>query len=135
MSGNQKSHCAISPAAYAVRDAGSGGRYAGRSSATRPDSTRIDRSQPIRSAITVAGIAGYARSSSRIRGSTASTIDPARARSYFGGPSLAIAARTVFLDTPITRAISLIGSPSARCSRRISAQSSTSSTLFLPGSA
>jgi len=26
MSGNQKSHCAISPATYVVRDAGSGGR-------------------------------------------------------------------------------------------------------------
>jgi len=135
MSGNQKSHWAISPAAYAVRLAGSGGRYAGRSSATRPLSTRIDRSQPIRSAITVAGIPGYAFSSSRIRGSAASTTDPARGRSYFGGPALAIAARTVFLDTPSTRAISLIGMPSARRSRRISAQFSTSSTLFLPGSA
>ncbi len=36
MSGNQKSHCASSPAAYNVRDAGSGGRYIGRNSATRP---------------------------------------------------------------------------------------------------
>ena len=133
--GNQKSCWAISPAAYAVRDAGSGGRYAGRSSATRPLSTRIDRSQPIRSAMTVAGIAGYARSSSRIRGSAWSTIDPARGRSYCGGPSLANAARTVFLATPITRAISLTGMPSARRRRRISAQFSTSSTLFLPGSA
>ena len=53
--GNQKSHCAISPAAYTVRDAGSGGRYAGRSSATRPLSVRIEYGQPTRSAITVAG--------------------------------------------------------------------------------
>ena len=43
---------------------------------TRSRSTRIDRSQPIRSAITVAGIVGHACSSSRIRGSTASTIEP-----------------------------------------------------------
>ena len=57
---------------------------------------------------------GLSRSSARIRGSAASTIEPARGRSYFGGPSLATAARTVFLDTPITRAISLIGRPSAR---------------------
>src|SRR5689334_8143635 len=106
--GNHKSHWAISPAAYAVRDAGSGGRYAGRSSATRSRSTRIDRSQPIRSAITVAGIVGYPFSSSRIRGSAASTIDPFAGRSYFGGRSLAIAARTVFRDTFITRAITLI---------------------------
>ena len=39
-----------------------------------------------------------------------------------------IAARTVSRDTPITRAITLIGICSARCSRRISAQSSTEST-------
>ena len=130
--GNQKSHWAISPAAYAVRHAGSGGRYAGRSSATRSRSTRTDRSHPIRSAITVAGIVGYAFSSSRIRGSTASTTDPFRGRSYLGGRSLAIAARTVFLETPITRAITLIGICSARCSRRISAQSSTESTPSTP---
>ena len=76
--GNQKSHWAISPAAYAVRDAGSGGRYAGRSSATRSRSTRTECSHPIRSAITVAGIVGYAFSSSRIRGSAASVTDPFR---------------------------------------------------------
>ena len=89
-----------------MREAGSGGRYTGRSSATRPVSTRIERVQPIRSAITVAGILGYACSSSRIRGSTASTIDPAGLRSYFGGASEANAARTVFLEHPTTRAIS-----------------------------
>jgi len=78
--GNQKSCWAISPARYTVRLAGSGGRYSGRNSATRPDSTRIEFCQPIRSAITVAGIRGYACSSSRIRGSAASTIDPAGRR-------------------------------------------------------
>jgi len=130
--GNHKSHWATSPAAYTVRLAGSGGRYAGRSSATRSRSTRIDRSHPIRSAITVAGIDGYALSSSRIRGSAASTIDPLRGRSYRGGRSLATAARTVFLETPITLAIALIGIRSARCSRRISAQSSTESTPSTP---
>jgi len=56
--GNQKSHWAISPATYSVREAGSGGRYTGRNSATRPESTRIERVQPIRSAITVAGMRG-----------------------------------------------------------------------------
>jgi hypothetical protein len=130
--GNHRSHWAISPGSYAVRDAGSGGRYAGRSSATRSRSTRIDRSHPIRSAITVAGIVGYARSSSRIRGSNPSTTDPAGLRSYFGGRSLATAARTVFLEIPIARAIALTGICSARCSLRISAQSSTESTPFTP---
>ena len=42
--GNQESHWAISPAAYAVRLAGSGGKYAGRNSVTRFRSTRTDRS-------------------------------------------------------------------------------------------
>jgi hypothetical protein len=112
----------------------SGGRYAGRSSATRPRSTRIERFHPIRSAITVAGIVGYARSNSRIRGSTASVIDPAGRRWYFGGESEASAARTVLRKIPNTRAICEIGIRSARRSRRISAQSSTVNTHFLPGS-
>jgi hypothetical protein len=43
-----------------VREAGSGGRYTGRNSATLSRSTRIDRVHPIRFAITVAGIVGYA---------------------------------------------------------------------------
>jgi len=50
-------------------------------------------------------------------------VDPFRGRSHLGGRSLAIAARTVFRETPITRAIALTGIHSARCSRRISAQS------------
>jgi len=96
---------------------------------------RIEYRQPIRSAITVAGIVGTARSSSRIHGSNPSTTDPTGRRTYLGGPSLASAAFTVFLATPSTRAISEIAMPSARRSRRISAQSSTPNTRFLPGSA
>jgi hypothetical protein len=92
-------------------------------------STVNPRVQPIRSAITVAGIVGSALSNSRIRGSTASTTDPCGARTYFGGPSEANAAFTVFFEHPITRATALIGIRSARCNRRISAQSSTLSTL------
>ena len=113
-SGNQKSHCASSPAAYAVRDAGSGGRYAGRSSATRPLSVRTEYGHPTRSAITVDGIAGNTRSSSRIRGSNPSATDPFAARAYRGGPSDRTAARTVFRETSLIRAICLIDSPSAR---------------------
>jgi hypothetical protein len=135
ISGNQKSHCASSPAAYAVRDAGSGGRYAGRHSATFPLSVRTEYGHPIRSAITVAGIDGTAASSSRIRGSNPSATDPPVARTYFGGLSLASAAFTVFRAIPNIRAICAIGMPSARRSRRISAQSSTFSTCSLPGSA
>ena len=36
----------------------------------------------------------------------------------------------MLLETPNFRAIALIGNPSARCSRRISAQSSTDNTLL-----
>src|ERR671932_2280617 len=103
--GNHRVCWAISPATYWVREAGSGGRYTGRSSRTRALSTVNPRVQPIRSAITVAGIVGYAASSSRIRGSTPSTIDPAGQRTYFGGPAVANAARTVLREQPITRAI------------------------------
>src|SRR5690606_24023545 len=66
---------------------------------------------------------------SRICGSTASTIDPLPARRYFGGSSAANARLTVFFEMPNRRAIALIGMPSARCNRRISAQSSTLITL------
>ena len=83
-----------------VRPAGSGGRYAGRSSATRSLNTVIPRVHPTRSAITVAGIVGTTFSCARIASSNASTADPAGFRSYFGGPSEATAARTVFRETP-----------------------------------
>jgi hypothetical protein len=73
---------------------------------------RIECSHAIRSATTVAGIVGHARSSSRIRGSTSSTTEPRGTRSYRGGPSLRNAAFTVFFEHPIARAITLIGIPS-----------------------
>jgi hypothetical protein len=71
-----------------------------------------------------AGSGGFASSK-------ASTAEPARLRSYFGGPSLANAARTVLRETPNVLAIVLIGNPSARCSLRISAQSSTDNNSLL----
>ena len=62
---------------------------------------------------------------------TAETMKPATAgferrggRSYFGGASHASADFTVFFEIFKVRAITLIGRPSARCKRRISAQSS-----------
>ena len=91
--------------------------------------TVIPRSYPIRSAITVAGIVGVSLSSSRICTSTASTTEPLAGRSYFGGRSLASACFTVFFEMPRCRAIARIGICSARCSLRISAQSSTRITL------
>jgi hypothetical protein len=52
----------------------------GRSSRTRSLSTVNDLVQPIRSAITVAGIVGHSASNERIRPSTASTAEPRGAR-------------------------------------------------------
>jgi hypothetical protein len=89
----------------------------------------IPRCQPIRSAITDAGIVGVSRKSSQICTSTASTAEPFSGRSYFGGRSCARARFTVFFEMPRCRAIALIGICSARCSLRISAQSSTRITL------
>lgn len=82
---------------------------------------------------TILGIDGYAFSSSRIRGSNSSATDPFGSRSYLGGPSDRSAARTVFRDTFLIRAICLTGRPPARWSRLISAQSSTLIISFLPG--
>jgi hypothetical protein len=60
--------------------------------------TVIDRSQPIRSAITVAGISGNSLSSARIAGSTPSTIEPFAARAYLGGCTERTALRTVLRE-------------------------------------
>jgi len=86
----------------------------GRSSLIRSFNTVSERSQPIRSAITVAGILGHHPSNSQSCGSTASTIDPRPDRSNFGGSVEANARRTVFRPTPSRRTIALIAIPSAR---------------------
>src|SRR4029450_2031951 len=99
-------------------DTGSGGRYNGRNSATRPDSVRIEYGHSIRSAGTVAGIVGNARRDSRRRGSYPSANEPVALRRYLGGPSPVNAALTVFLETPITRALPGIGIRAARRRRR-----------------
>lgn len=70
------------------------------SEADRARSTVDDRVQPIRSAITVAGIAGNFLSSRWISCSKSSTTLPGFARRYLGGPSAATAARTVLRATP-----------------------------------
>jgi hypothetical protein len=68
-------------------------------------STVNDLVQPIRSAITVAGIVGHSANNDRIRPSTASTAEPRTARWYFGGRSDANALATVFRETFNRRAI------------------------------
>lgn len=75
-------------------------------------------------AITDAGIVASIRRYLRISGSAASAIVPFGSRRYLGGSSDRSAARTVFLATPVFRAIALIPRPSDRRSRRISAHSS-----------
>ena len=113
-----------------MRSTGSTPTYSGRISRSRTRSGLIVYGQPIRSATTDAGIRGHSVSSALICGSNPSTTRPRGARWYFGGRSESNAARTVFRATPIRRAISLMGTPSALYRRRISAQSSTFSTLL-----
>jgi len=73
----------------------------------------------------VAGIRGSTVKHSLILDTNSSTADPVPARTYFGGSGARNARRTVFFEIPSTRAIALIGIPSERLNRRISAQSST----------
>jgi hypothetical protein len=109
----------------------SGGTENNRNSATRPLKVRIPCGQLIRSAVTVAGIRGTDLSSALIDGSKSSVNGDTGLRRYFGALSRRNAAFPVFRETLNTRAISEIDTPSARCSLRISAQSSTSNTRFL----
>src|SRR5262249_56675111 len=90
-----------------------------------------DLVQPIRSAITVAGMSGNSLSRARTCASTTSTMEPFGARTYFGGCTDRTALRTVLRDNPSLRATALIGICSARYKRRISAQSSTVITLHV----
>lgn len=91
----------------------------------------MPRSQPTRSAITVAGIEGVASNNRRISGSKLSIADPTAARSYLGGPDEANADATVFREIPNCLAIARPDNRSDRCNRRISAQSSTVITLLI----
>jgi hypothetical protein len=86
--------------------------------------TLADRVQPTRSPITD----GNSANSARIAGSNTSTADGLGGREYLGGSAAANARRTALRHTPNRLEIALIGIPSARCNRRISAQSSTAST-------
>ena len=92
---------------------------------------RVNSISPGIIATPLAGIVGTSLSWARIASSNASTADPAGLRTYCGGPSEANAARTVFREIPNVLAIILIGNPSARCSLRISAQSSTDNNSLL----
>lgn len=63
------------------------------------------------------------------RSSTCCVQPPTRGQpAHISVDARANAARTVFRDMSSRRAISFMGTPSARCSRRISAQSSTLNT-------
>ena len=101
--GNHRSHWAASPASHVSRSAGSGRRYNGRSSATFSRNHVIEPVQPIRSAITVAGIPGCSSRIARTLASTASNAVGTSGRSYFGGPSEASALATV--DRPIPKSL------------------------------
>ena len=98
-----------------MRCAGSGGTNNGRSSRTRSFRIVIPCSQPIRSAITVAGIDGNSRE--QLADLAVDRVDqpnPARARSYFGGVVERNASRTVFRAIPSRSTIALMLIFSAR---------------------
>lgn len=88
---------------------GPGGKWACRRGRTHSLNTITPRFERTRSAITVAGIISHTRNCSRIRGSNASTVDPAGFRTYFGGTSAASALRTVLRETLTVLANILIG--------------------------
>ncbi|KRF13853.1 hypothetical protein ASG90_13605 [Nocardioides sp. Soil797] len=65
----------------------------------------------------------HRRHSQQLPESWLGVIDPRdtrTTRSYFGGPPSPSALRTVFFEIPIIPAITLIGTPAARCNRRVS---------------
>ena len=125
--GNQRSHCAASPASQTRRSAGSGRRCSGRSRRTLSRNHVIDPIQPTRSAITVAGISGCSERITRTFASNGANAVGTTARSYFGGRSEASAWSTVARPIPNCRATCRRGTPSAT-SRLINAQSSTEIT-------
>lgn len=79
-SGSHRSHCVVCPGSWTSLSTGSASRNSGRSSRTRSLRTVSERSHPMRSAITVAGILENSLSNARICGSTASTMEPFNAR-------------------------------------------------------
>lgn len=81
-----------------------------------------------------AGRSGSSRSSRAICALNGSSFDPVDARRYAGGASLWIARLTCSRCRPVRRLISRIDKPRTKCSRRISAHCSTSTTPVLPGS-
>src|SRR5450756_1719673 len=125
--GNHRSHCTISPAVYVVRSAGSATRNNRRSCATLAHNTDEECSDPIRSAITVAGMSGNSVSKTGIAGSNASTNNPPAGRSYIGGSCAANAARTVLrafvgTATGATTGGWTLGGPQARSANRVNAE-------------
>jgi hypothetical protein len=126
--GNHRSHCAASPAAQAIRSAGSTGRCSGRSRLTFSLNHLIEPVHPTRSAKTVAGMSGTSASNARTCGSNSvNDVGPGE-RTYFGGASEFSALMTVVREIPSRAAMRAFGTPSA-ANLLISAQSSKVITL------
>ena len=102
--GNQRSHCAASPAAQNNRSAGSTGRCSGRNRRTLSRNQVIDPDHSTRSAITVAGIDGCSASNALTLDSNGENDVGCAGRSYFGGRSDRTAAATVSRAMPRSRA-------------------------------
>lgn len=111
--GTGKSHSAASPAARAIRSAGSRGGARGRNHFTLSLNHRIEPVHSTRLASTVAGMSGVCSSSARTRGSdTVNDVGPGD-RSYLGGESEFTALMTVVREIPNRCAMRAFGTPSA----------------------
>ena len=126
LGGNHRSHCAISPGAYSTRSTGSGGTNNGRSSA-HPVLQHRQRLRSSRSAPRSPSPAssGTRANNARICGSNASTADPCGARSIPRRPVRRQRRPHRVPRHPQPPSDLLDRHTLRRCSRRISAQSST----------
>ena len=127
--GNHRSTCAACPDSWNIRSAGPTFVYSGHISATRFFNVEMEFVHSIRSSMAVAGMRGYSQTSLRVSGSKASAMEPRFVCRSFADSVTANAEHTVLRAMPSRREIAVIGTPSAQCSRRISAYCST---LILP---
>jgi hypothetical protein len=102
--GNQRSHCAASPAAQNSLSAGSTERCSGRNRLMLSRNQVTDPDHSTRSAITVAGIDGCSASNALTLASNGVNDVDCDGRSYFGGRSDLTADATVSRAMPRSRA-------------------------------
>lgn len=104
---------------------------AGRRSLTRGRGIQTECSDPIRTATTIASIVGATSNGSRIYGSKRQPATHERRACRVATDHRAAPIAPWSFEISIDLAITLIGTPSARCNRRIQMQSSAANTPYL----